>query len=227
MVRQTFILCKFCADMNAPDGIEVLPEDRFSSYRLQVGNIRGLQGHILARADDGGHLTGDWRAVFWLCGPYSREIFCQSNLHGPQPRPPKVTDDGLYCPQPASSPSRTAPVIWLFSIPMGFKLCGQEISASVPMPVLFFFQSGGHYRPFMQRPLSPLRAASRGWRGTSSHIRASKLGYCDQLYQTIPGGQDLEALSWRPARRWPRGRRQGQEAFHAVRRSGWVSFWEE
>jgi hypothetical protein len=53
-----------CADMNAPDGIEVLPEDRFSSYRLQVGNIRGLQGHILARAYDGGHLTGDWRAVF-------------------------------------------------------------------------------------------------------------------------------------------------------------------
>jgi hypothetical protein len=49
--------------MMAADGIEVLPEDRFDSYRLQVGNIRGLHGRILARADDSGRLTGDWKVV--------------------------------------------------------------------------------------------------------------------------------------------------------------------
>jgi hypothetical protein len=70
--------------MNAPDGIKVLPEDRFSSYRLQVGNIRGLHGHILAPADDGGCLTGDWRAVLALRPVFTRN-FRQSNLHCPQP----------------------------------------------------------------------------------------------------------------------------------------------
>ncbi len=49
--------------MMAADGIEVLPEDRFDSNRLQVGNIRGLHGRILARADDSGRLTGDWKVV--------------------------------------------------------------------------------------------------------------------------------------------------------------------
>jgi hypothetical protein len=49
--------------MMAADGIEVLPEDRFDSYRLQVGNIRGLHGRILARADNNGRLTGDWKVV--------------------------------------------------------------------------------------------------------------------------------------------------------------------
>ncbi len=62
------------------------------------------------------------------------------------------------------------------------------------------FRPWGRHQLFslpIRRPLSahyaaassPSRAASRGWRGTSSHIRASKLGCCDQLYQAIPEGK--------------------------------------
>jgi len=42
-------------------GIEVIRDDLFTSYQLDVGNVQGLHGQILCRADSSGHLSGDWK----------------------------------------------------------------------------------------------------------------------------------------------------------------------
>ncbi len=48
---------------SAPAGLEVLPDAQFSSYRLSVGQIRGLHARILAKVADSGELTGEWKIV--------------------------------------------------------------------------------------------------------------------------------------------------------------------
>jgi hypothetical protein len=48
---------------SAPAGLEVLPDAQFSSYRLSVGQIRGLHARILAKVADNGELTGEWKIV--------------------------------------------------------------------------------------------------------------------------------------------------------------------
>jgi hypothetical protein len=63
---------------SAPARLEVLPEDRFNSYRLDVGQIRGLHGRILAKISEGGQFTGEWKVVL---GSIAR-IPCI--FHGPQ-----------------------------------------------------------------------------------------------------------------------------------------------
>jgi hypothetical protein len=63
---------------SAPAGLEVLPEDRFNSYRLDVGQIRGLHGRILIRVTEGGQFTGEWKVVLGS----TAKIPCI--FHGPQ-----------------------------------------------------------------------------------------------------------------------------------------------
>jgi hypothetical protein len=48
---------------SAPAGLEVLPDAQFTSYRLSVGQIRGLHARILAKVGDNGELTGEWKIV--------------------------------------------------------------------------------------------------------------------------------------------------------------------
>jgi hypothetical protein len=50
---------------SAPAGLEVLPDAQFTSYRLSVGQIRGLHARILAKVADNGELTGEWKIVFF------------------------------------------------------------------------------------------------------------------------------------------------------------------
>jgi hypothetical protein len=85
--------------MMAADGIEVLPEDRFDSYRLQVGNIRGLHGWILARADDSGRLTGDWKVVIGSSAEI-RATFKASQLYT---APTWLPSNFFWRPRPARS----------------------------------------------------------------------------------------------------------------------------
>jgi len=87
--------------------------------------------------------------------------------------------------------------------------------------------SGGHYRPFMRRP----RALGRQPQEADVELRhtyeQASSATVTSFIKRSREGKISRPLSWRPARRWPRGRRQGQEAIHAVRRFGWASFWKE
>ena len=161
IVRQTFILCKFCADMNAPDGIEVLQEDRFSSYRLQVGNIRGLQGHIHVRADDRGHLAGDWRAVFGSAARIHAKFSASQIYTAPSldlQRLPMTASTALSRPhlraeQPLSS-DYSQSLSALSYADRRFRPRGRRQLCSLPI----WRPLSAHYAAAS----SPLRAASRG-----------------------------------------------------------------
>ena len=48
-------------DMASTSGIEVIPASTFASFSAEAGGASGLFCRFICRADNLGHLTGDWR----------------------------------------------------------------------------------------------------------------------------------------------------------------------